>query len=103
MNTKDLKNIIKEEIKSVLFEMSVREVKGRIFDILQLPEVQKYKVDEFNYENIPINVFLQNGVTSIHLKQYNNSHAIETFDLGVNINPIQKNVDVFLQKSGIFN
>ena len=103
MKIKHLRNIINEEIRSVLNEMSIQEIKGRIVEILQLPEVQKYKIDEFNYENIPLSIFFQNGVTSVHLKQYNNSHSLDTFDLGLNINPIQKNVDVFIQKSGIFN
>ena len=103
MNKTDLQNIIKEEIRSVLTEMSIRQIKGRIFDLLSLPEVQEYKLDEFNYENIPIEIFQQNGISPIHLKQYDNSTDIVTFDLGININPIKKDVDVFLQRQGIFN
>lgn len=103
MNKKDLQNIIKEELRSVLTEMSIRQIKGRIFDLLSVPEVQQYKLDEFNYENIPIEIFQQYGITPIHLKQYDNSNDIVTFDLGININPIKKDVDVFLQRQGIFN
>lgn len=103
MNKKDLQKIIKEEIRSVLTEMSIRQIKGRIFDLLSLPEVQEYKFDEFNYEDIPIKIFMQNGISPIHLKQYDNSTDIVTFDLGININPIKRNVDVFLQRQGIFN
>ena len=103
MKITDLKNIIKEEIRSVLNEMSIQQIRGRILEILQLPEVQPYKIDEYNYENIPFSIFLQNGVTLVHLKQYHNSSNIETFDVGININPVQKNVDVFIQKQGIFN
>ena len=97
------RNIISEEIRSVLMEMSIREIRTRILDTIKLPEMQKYKVDEYNYENIPLSIFMTNGITPIHLKQYSNSHDIMTFDVGVNINPVQKNVDIFLQKSGIFN
>lgn len=103
MKSKDLQNIIKEEIRLILNEMSIRQIKGRIFDVLNLPEVEQYKQDEFNYENIPISIFQENGVTTFHLQQYNNSNDIVTFDLGININPIQKNVDVFIQRQGIFN
>lgn len=103
MKKSDLINIIKEEVQSVLTEMSIRQIKGRIFDTLQLEEVQQYKRDEFNYENIPISIFEQNGITLLHLKQYDNSSDIVTFDLGISINPIKRNVDVFLQSSGIFN
>lgn len=103
MNKKDLINIIKEEVQSVLTEMSLRDIKTRIREILDLEEVQQYKMDSFNYENIPIGIFEANGVTITHLKQYKQSGDIITFDLGININPIKKSIDVFLQKSGIFN
>lgn len=103
MKKRDLQKIIKEETRSVLTEMSIRQIKHRIFDLLSLPEVQQYKLDEFNYEDIPIEIFEQNGITPFHLKQYDNSTDIVTFDLGININPIKRNVDVFLQRQGIFN
>ncbi len=103
MKKAELKKIIKEEIKSVLNEMSIQEIKGRIFDVLNLPETQQYKVDDFTYENIPLSIFEQNGVMPFQLKQYEKSNDIITFDLGININPIKRNVDVFLQKQGIFS
>jgi hypothetical protein len=103
MKKQDLINIIQEEIHSVLTEMSIRDIKRRIREILDLEEVQQYKVDNFNYENIPFEVFEANGVMPLHLKQYKQSSDIITYDLGIEINPIAKNVDVFLQKSGIFN
>ena len=103
MNKKDLINIIQEEIKSVLTEMSLLDIKKRIREILDLEEVQQYKMDNFNYEKIPFVVFETNGVMPLHLKQYKQSSDIITYDLGIDINPIAKNVDVFLQKSGIFN
>lgn len=103
MNKKDLRNIIKEEVKSVLTEMSLRDIKTRIREILELEEVQQYKMDSFNYQNIPVDIFEANGVMITHLKQYKQSGDIITYDLGIDINPIRKNVDVFLQKSGIFN
>ena len=99
----ELTNIIKEEIRSVLNEMSIRQIKGRIFDILNLDETQKYKIDEFTYENIPFVIFEQNGVLPIHLQQYDTSREITTFDLNITINPIKKTVDVFLQRQGVFN
>lgn len=98
-----LQKIIREEIQSVLTEMSIRDVKSRIRQILELEEVQKYKMDSFTYENIPFEIFQANGLTLTHLKQYKQTSDIITFDLGIDINPIKKNVDVFLQKSGIFN
>ena len=103
MNKNDLRNIIREEIESVLTEMSLRDIKSRIREILNLEEVQKYKIDNFTYENIPISIFEANGVMLLHLKQYLQSNDIITYDLGVDINPITKNVDIFLQKKGIFN
>ena len=95
--------MIEEETRLLLNEMSIRQIKGRIFDILQSDEAQQYKLDEFNYENIPLSIFEQNGITMIHLKQYDMSNDIVTFDLGININPIKKDVDVFIQRQGIFN
>ena len=89
--------------EGLLSEMSLRDIKERIREILDLQEVQQYKVDEFTYENIPFDIFEMNGILSMHLKQYKQSADIITFDLGLDINPIKKNVDVFLQKSGIFN
>lgn len=103
MNKKDLINIIREEIQSVLTEMSIRDIKERIRQILKLDEVQKYKIDAFTYENIPFSIFEMNGILPMHLKQYKQSSDIITYDLGISINPIKKNVDVFLQKSGIFD
>lgn len=89
--------------EGLIVEMSLRDIKDRIREILDLEEVQKYKVDEFTYENIPFQIFEMNGILPMHLKQYKQSSDIITFDLGLDINPIKKNVDVFLQKSGIFN
>lgn len=103
MNKKDLINMIQEEVQSVLTEMSLRDIKKRIREILELEEVQQYKMDSFNYENIPFSVFEINGLTPTHLKQYKQSSDIVAFDLGIDINPITKSVDVFLQKLGIFN
>lgn len=103
MKKQDVINMIQEEVKSVLTEMSLRNIKKRIREILELEEVQQYKVDSFNYQNIPFNVFEANGLTTTHLKQYKQSNDIVAFDLGIDINPITKSVDVFLQKLGIFN
>lgn len=103
MNKNDLIKIIREEIESVLTEMSIRDIKSRVRQILDLEEVQKYKMDNFTYENIPFDIFEANGLALTHLKQYTQTSDIITFDLGLDINPIKKNVDVFLQKSGIFN
>ena len=89
--------------EDIITEMSIRDVKSRIREILDLEEVQKYKMDNFTYEKIPFDVFEANGVALTHLKQYKQSSDIITFDLGIDINPIKRNVDVFLQKSGIFS
>lgn len=95
--------IINEEIESVLTEMSVRDIKERVKQILDLDEVQQFKIDEFTYEDIPFSIFQSNGILPLHLKQYDQSSDIVTFDMDININPIKKNVDVFLQKKGIFD
>ena len=104
---KILSNILKSKANlretSLINEMSLRDIKTRIREMLDLEEVQQYKVDNFNYENIPFEIFQANGVMPLHLKQYKQSGDIITYDLGIEINPIAKNVDVFLQKSGIFN
>lgn len=89
--------------EDIITEMSIRDIQQRIKEILKLKEVEKYKLDEFTYENIPFEIFQVNGLLPNHLKQYKQSSEIVTYDLGININPIKKNVDVFLQKSGIFD
>ncbi len=99
----NIHKIICEELNNVLNETSIRDIKTRIRQILELEEVQQYKQDEFTYENIPFSIFQSNGILPTHLKQYKQSSDIITFDLGIEINPIKKVIDVFLQKSGIFN
>lgn len=83
--------------------MSIRNIKKKIKEILELDEVKKYKIDFFNYKGIPFDVFNVNGLKLSNLKQYAQSSDLITFNLGININQIKKTVDAFLHESIIFN
>lgn len=95
-------NIIREEIRKVLYERSIRQIKDKVLEIIKSDECLPYKTDEFTYTDIPLQIFLFNGLTEFDLKQYEKSSDIITFNLDINFNPIKKNVDVFLQRKGIF-
>lgn len=103
MKKSDIINIIREEVNNILFEISINDIKDRILNVLSIDSVQKYKVDEYTYEEIPYVIFSQYGILPIHLKQYDMSTDLTTYALGIRLNPIKKTVDVFLQKKGILN
>jgi len=98
MKLNDLRNIIREEIQFILNEISVLKIKNKILNFLKLKEIQKYKIDNYFYENIPFSVFKKYGISISDLKAYDTSTDIVTFDLEININYNKKIVNVFLQK-----
>lgn len=101
INQNEIDYLVKEQV-SILIEMSITQIKDKIFDILNLDIAKQYQKDEFTYENIPIELFANNGITFFYLQQYSNSEDITTYDLGVEIDKTKKTVDIFLQKDSIF-